>query len=92
MVVVDWGEGEKGGREGEGETMAHDEDYLMTFCSFSFLFFSFLDLYIYTFDDEIRCTFYIILAAHTSFPFLFGFVKKKKKKEKKNKNKKRYRC
>lgn len=38
--------------------MAHDEDYLMTF----FFLFSFLDLYIYTFDDEIHCTFYIILA------------------------------
>lgn len=47
--MVDWGdlwEGEEGGREREGETMAHDEDYLMTFCSFLFLFFSW-PVYIY---------------------------------------------
>lgn len=35
----DWGEGERERRERrrEGETMAHDEDYLMTFF-FSFFF------------------------------------------------------
>lgn len=54
MVVVDWGdlwEGEKGGREREGETMAHDEDYLMTFCSFPFSFLFLTCIYILL-DDE----------------------------------------
>lgn len=53
--------------------MAHDEDYDFLFFSFSFLFLTCIYILL---DDETTCTFYIILAAHTSFPFLFGFRKK----------------